>query len=86
MRSLKKAKFWIFGLDAAGESTIFERSWPDRVAIVVGNETEGLRPGVKKTCDEVLRIPLHNGVESLNVAVAAAVALFEIGRKGSGGD
>lgn len=58
--------------EAAAVDTI-ER--PDRVAIVVGHEYDGLSPGTRDLCDCAARIPMAPGVDSLNVAVAAAICL-----------
>lgn len=77
LRDLRDAGFWTYGLDAAGEQNVFEANWADRCAIVMGNETKGLRPGVQKACDVIVRIPLAKGMESLNVSVAAGIALFQ---------
>jgi 23S rRNA (guanosine2251-2'-O)-methyltransferase len=78
LRDLRDAGFWTYGLDAAGEQSVFDVKWADRCAIVMGNETKGLRSGVQKACDVVVRIPLATGMESLNVSVAAGVALFQV--------
>lgn len=77
LRTLKDHGFWIYGLAAEGAESVFTIQWPPRVVLVVGNETEGLRPGVRKACDALVRIPLRNGVDSLNAAVSASVALFQ---------
>jgi 23S rRNA (guanosine2251-2'-O)-methyltransferase len=76
MRTAREAGFWVYGLDARGDQTVAEVNWPERSVIVVGNESKGLRPGVAKVCDGTVRIPLAEGVESLNAAVAAGIALF----------
>ncbi len=55
------------------------------VALVVGNEGEGVRPRVRKTCDEVVRLPVCGRIGSLNAAVAAAVAMFEVRRQRDAG-
>lgn len=78
MRRLKEADFWIYGLEAKASQDVFEVDWPERCALIVGNETTGLRPGLRKTCDALVAIPLEGKLDSLNVAVAAGVALFQI--------
>ena len=50
-------------------------------ALVFGAEGRGLRPLVRKSCDDAFAIPLSGAVESLNVSVAAGVALFEAARQ-----
>lgn len=74
---LRSAGFWIVGLDAAAEGEIgrSERP-PGRLAVVLGSEGMGLSRLVREACDEILSIPLRGRVGSLNVAVAAGVALF----------
>lgn len=49
---------------------------PDRLALVLGTEGDGLRPRTVAACDLVVRIPMSGGVDSLNVAAASAVALW----------
>ena len=51
-----------------------------RCAVVVGHEGEGLTPDALASCEYLVRIPMAGGTDSLNVATAAAIALYEIGR------
>jgi 23S rRNA (guanosine2251-2'-O)-methyltransferase len=81
MKRLKADGFWLTGLVPAATRSLFELVDLDRVALVVGGEGDGLRPLVRRTCDFEVRIPMAAGVESLNVSVAAGVALFELCRK-----
>lgn len=70
---------------AAGESeTVYsEFDWRQPVALVLGNEANGVRPELLGKCDVCVRIPLRAPVESLNVAAAAAAILFEAARQRS---
>ena len=75
---LKDSGFWVYGLDASATENVFEVSWPDRTILVMGNETKGLSPLVIKSCDAMASIPLAYGLDSLNVSVAAGIALFQV--------
>lgn len=77
IESLQQGGFWVVGLDAEGESEIDCMALPDKCVLVLGAEGEGLRPGVRKVCDFVARLPMTGHMESLNVSNAAAIALFE---------
>jgi 23S rRNA (guanosine2251-2'-O)-methyltransferase len=78
--ALAEAGFTLYGLDARGDS-LLGATLPDRVALVLGNETEGLSSGVRPLLDGLLAIPMHADVESLGVASAGAVAAFELSRR-----
>lgn len=74
---LKDAGFWIVGLAADAPRPLARASeGRDRVAFVLGSEEEGLSRLVGDSCDALASIPLRGRVGSLNVSVAAAVALF----------
>lgn len=80
--TLQKAGFWVLGLAGEARRTLAEAAPRDRrVALVLGAEESGLRRLQRETCDELVRLPMAEGVESLNVAAAAAVALYEIVRR-----
>jgi len=49
-----------------------------KIALVVGNEVRGLSPKILKYCDEVVHIPMYGRKESLNVSVAAGIAIYQI--------
>jgi len=53
---------------------------PDRFALVMGAEGKGLRQRSQSLCDILLRLPMADTVESLNVSNAAAVALYALSR------
>ena len=81
LRSLKDAGVWVVGTDEQGPKTLFETEIRPPVALVLGAEGKGLRRLTLDTCDEVVRIPMRGAVESLNVSVAAGVALYELMRQ-----
>ncbi len=78
--ALRAAGFTVYGLDAGGTS-LLDAELPARVALVLGNETDGLSASVRPHLDGILAIPMHGGVESLGVAAAGAVAAFELARR-----
>ena len=80
--TLQKHGFWVLGLAGEAKRTLAEAAPRDRrVALVLGAEDSGLRRLQRETCDELVRLPMAEGVESLNVSAAAAVALYEIVRR-----
>jgi 23S rRNA (guanosine2251-2'-O)-methyltransferase len=81
MEDLKEAGYWIAALAPEGALEVYELDTTRRLALVVGSEGRGVREIVRKNADFVVRIPMHGKVGSLNVSVAAAVALFEIARR-----
>ena len=64
------------GAVSEGGMSVHEATLPDRSALVLGSETQGLSRGARNACDALVTIPMVRGVESLNVAAAAAVCLF----------
>ncbi|HYA48626.1 MAG TPA: 23S rRNA (guanosine(2251)-2'-O)-methyltransferase RlmB [Burkholderiales bacterium] len=83
MEEVKARGVWLVGADGAAPGLWHEFDYTLPVGIVLGSEGRGLRPLVRKTCDRLLSIPLAAGVESLNVAAAASVFLFEVVRQRS---
>ena len=77
IRKLKDENFWVYGMEPQGGQNLFTTDWPERCALVAGNETSGLRPGVRKACDALVTIPLESELDSLNVATATGIALFQ---------
>ncbi len=80
---LKERNIWIIGTSEDAEKTIHEIDLRGPVALVLGAEGPGMRALTKKTCDELVRIPMLGAVESLNVSVASAVCLYEAVRQRS---
>jgi RNA methyltransferase, TrmH family len=73
----------LVGLVSRGGTSLTELGLGERVTFVLGAEREGLPPEVAASCDELASIPLAEGAESLNVAVAGAIALYEFSRLGA---
>jgi 23S rRNA (guanosine2251-2'-O)-methyltransferase len=73
---------WILGLDADGANDIWSTNLAEPpVGVVCGAEDKGLSKGVRDRCDELVRIPHKGKLDSLNVGVAGAIAMFEIARR-----
>ncbi|PHR62934.1 MAG: 23S rRNA (guanosine(2251)-2'-O)-methyltransferase RlmB [Robiginitomaculum sp.] len=76
------AEAGLHSIGLAGETTIRLADATDerRVVLVMGAEGKGMRPNVAKHCETLAKIQIHAAMESLNVASAASVALYELGR------
>ncbi len=77
---LEANRFELIGLDSGGPS-LFDAQLPERVGFILGNESTGLTENAKAACSSILSIPLENGVESLNAAVAASLVAYEVKRR-----
>jgi 23S rRNA (guanosine2251-2'-O)-methyltransferase len=76
---LKEAGFWIYGLEGSAGSRDYLLERFDRpTVLVLGSEGEGLHAKIRARCDQLIRIPMPGGTESLNVSAAAAVVLFRV--------
>ena len=74
---LKERDITVVGTSDDAEQTLYDLDLSGPMALVLGAEGKGMRQLTRKTCDALLRIPMHGAVESLNVSVAAAVCLYE---------
>jgi len=81
LTEVKGADLWVYGAAGGAAKPMWETDLSGGVAFVFGAEGRGLRPLVRRTCDELISIPLVGSVESLNVSVAAAVLLYEAKRQ-----
>ena len=76
---LKKQGFWIIGTDMNG--TDYKKiDYQGKIAIIIGNEGNGMSRLVKESCDFIASIPMYGKVNSLNASVAAGIVLFEVRR------
>ncbi|MBA8825057.1 23S rRNA (guanosine2251-2'-O)-methyltransferase [Saccharopolyspora lacisalsi] len=78
---LTEAGYPLFALDADSEESIFDIDFGTRAVFVLGGETAGLSDEVRKCVTGTIAVPMHGGVESLNVATAAAAVCFEVLRR-----
>jgi len=81
LADLKDRGVWVVGADTEAEDELFSAPLPEAVAWVLGAEGAGMRRLTRERCDRLVRVPMHGAVESLNVAVAAGLCLFESRRR-----
>lgn len=76
VEKLKEQGMWIFGTDMDGQDY---RQWNAKgpTALVIGNEGKGIAPLLKKSCDQMLTIPMVGHVQSLNASVAASLMMYQ---------
>ena len=81
IKDLKDQGFWIYGLAGEAHSDISHADLRGKVALVVGNEGEGISRLVRENCDMLINIPMFGRVNSLNASVAAAISMYELLRQ-----
>ncbi len=81
LNELKERNIWCIGTSEDAPKTLYEVDLQGPVALVLGAEGEGIRQLTRKTCDELVRLPMKGAVESLNVSVASGVCLYEAVRQ-----
>lgn len=85
IKTLKKNKVFIVGLEKTDDSIEIKnlkdlKIGSGGIALIVGNEVEGISEDILKMCDVVAHIPMYGKKESLNVSVAAGIGMYEIGK------
>lgn len=80
LENLQKENFWIIGTDANGEplrtiATQYEKS---KKVVVFGNEENGIKPSIRKSCDVFASIKIDKQIDSLNVSAAASIVMWEM--------
>ena len=78
---LKERNIWCVGTSDDAPGTLYQSDLRRPLALVLGAEGEGMRQLTRKTCDELISIPMAGAVESLNVSVASGVCLYEAMRQ-----
>ena len=74
---LKERNIWVIGTSDDAPKTLYQVELKGPTALVLGAEGAGMRQLTRKTCDELISIPMKGAVESLNVSVASGVCLYE---------
>ena len=81
LNELKERSIWCVGTSDDAPRTLYQTDLKRPLALVLGAEGEGMRQLTRKTCDELISIPMAGAVESLNVSVASGVCLYEAMRQ-----
>jgi 23S rRNA (guanosine2251-2'-O)-methyltransferase len=81
LEDIKRSDLWAWAAAGDAQTSVWSADFTTGTALVFGAEGRGLRPGVRRACDDAFAIPLVGGVESLNVSVSAGIALFEAFRQ-----
>ena len=77
LNELKERNIWVIGTSDDAPKTLYQVDLKGPTALVLGAEGAGMRQLTRKTCDELVSLPLRGAVESLNVSVASGVCLYE---------
>ncbi|MGC3973241.1 MAG: 23S rRNA (guanosine(2251)-2'-O)-methyltransferase RlmB [Nitrospira sp.] len=79
---LQEAGVWVYALYAEAPGRVYTKlDLRGPVALVFGGEGRGVRPGVRRACDDAAHIPMAGKVSSLNVSASAAIVLYEAVRQ-----
>jgi 23S rRNA (guanosine2251-2'-O)-methyltransferase len=82
MEILKAKRVWLGGLEVLPDTPLYTQAdLGGSLGLVVGSEGQGLARLVRETCDFLIRVPMRGHAESLNAAVAGAIALYEARRQ-----
>lgn len=80
IEKLKKDGFWIAAVDMS-DTPYYKSNLKGKIAIVIGNEGEGISKLVKENCDFTVSMPMMGNVQSLNASNAAAIVMYEVRRQ-----
>jgi 23S rRNA (guanosine2251-2'-O)-methyltransferase len=81
LSTIRERGYWIIGLVQDAPQSLYEIQLSQNIALVLGGEEKGLRQLTRQMCDCLISIPMRGHVDSLNVSVAGAVALYEFLRR-----
>lgn len=78
---LKKQKFQIAALEQSKKSVLYSKFKPKfPIALIVGNEVKGISKNILNRADKIIELPMKGKKESLNVSVAAGIAIYELNK------
>ena len=80
IKTLKEQGIWVIGTDM-GAPVYYEANLKGSIAIVIGNEGDGIGRLVKENCDMMVSLPMYGQVDSLNAAVAGSIVMYEVVRQ-----
>lgn len=82
LKEVRRKGFWIFGaVPDQSALPVYAADLRVPVCLVIGSEGKGIRPLVRKQCDQLITIPMEGEFDSLNVSVAAGIIMFEVVRQ-----
>jgi 23S rRNA (guanosine2251-2'-O)-methyltransferase len=81
LAEVKRDDLWVWAATSDARTPVWSADFTTATVLVFGAEGRGIRPGVRRACDDAFTIPLAGQVESLNVSVAAGITLFEAARQ-----
>ena len=83
IKKLKKGGYKIYALEQDKKSIIYTKVKPsknDKIALLIGNEVNGLPKSILRLADKIIEIPMRGKKESLNVSVAFGIAAYELAK------
>ncbi|VFP82852.1 23S rRNA (guanosine(2251)-2'-O)-methyltransferase RlmB [Candidatus Erwinia haradaeae] len=81
IRILKQQNIWIIGTTDKATCTLYQSNMTGPIALIMGAEDKGIRRLTSEHCNELIYIPMHGNVSSLNVSVATGICLYEAVRQ-----
>ncbi len=77
INKLKENGYFIYGAEADGIN--FKKvSYSDKIVLIIGSEGNGLSNLVRKSCDEIVSLPMNGNINSLNASVAASILIYDL--------
>ncbi len=78
IKKLKQDGFWIVGTDMDNSIDYRKIDYSGKIALVIGNEGNGMSKSVRDSCDFIAKIPMYGKINSLNASVAAGIMIYEV--------